>query len=141
MDMKKTLPALVLLTLIAGGLSLGFVAQADVEGPIEGCTMSRDINISDCPGEGVECLFSSTEWNCGVCCLVDTMYKITDWIFVVLIGIAAIFVILGAMNLLMSGGSEQKVTSGRNYIMYAFIGLIVGFLAKAIPAIVVFIVG
>jgi len=42
---------------------------------------------------------------------------------------------------LMSAGDTTKVSSGRNYIMYAAIGLIVGFLAKAIPAIVKLAVG
>jgi len=69
------------------------------------------------------------------------MYSITDWIFVILVGLAGIFVIIGAMNLLTSAGDPAKVTSGRNYIMYAAIGLVVGLLSKAVPALVRLISG
>jgi len=41
----------------------------------------------------------------------------------------------------MSAGSPEKVSSGRQYIMYAAIGLIVGLLAKAIPSLVRMIAG
>jgi len=45
------------------------------------------------------------------------------------------------MTLLMAAGAPEKVTSGRNYIMYAALGLIVGLLAKAIPGLVRMIAG
>ena len=45
------------------------------------------------------------------------------------------------MNLIMAAGDPSKVTTGRQYVMYAVIGLIVGFLARAIPAIVKLAVG
>lgn len=73
--------------------------------------------------------------------LLNALYGITDWIFVVLIALAGIFVIMGAMNILTSGGDPSKVSSGRQYIMYAMIGLLLAFLARAIPGIVRLIVG
>ena len=69
-------------------------------------------------------------------CVMNTLYSITDWIFVILVALAGIFVIIGAFTLLTAAGSPEKVTSGRNYILYAAIGLIVGLLAKAIPSLV-----
>jgi len=42
---------------------------------------------------------------------------------------------------LMSSGVPEKVTSGRNYILYAAIGLVVGLLSKALPALVKLISG
>lgn len=116
-------------------------AGGEVEGVLTGCTLTVEAaRLEGCAELNTFCDFE-TNPKCGVCCFLQTLYKITDWIFVILIAVAALFVIIGAMNLLMSAGDPGKVTSGRNYVMYAVIGLIVGFLAKAIPAIVKLAVG
>jgi len=140
--MKRILSVSILISLIGLGI-LGpvFAVQAATEGVLKGCFLTEEAaRLTDCPQSATEfCGFASS--TCGVCCLLQTLYNVTDWIFVILVGVASIFVIIGAMNLLMSAGDTTKVSSGRNYIMYAAIGLIVGFLAKAIPAIVKLVVG
>ena len=139
--MKKIFFLLALASFISLGILTfaSFVqAQTTTEGVLEGCTITQSgALLSGCT---TECNFN-TNATCGVCCFLNTLYNVTDWIFVILVGVASIFVIIGAMNLLMSAGDTTKVSSGRNYIMYAAIGLIVGFLAKAIPAIVKLAVG
>ncbi|MDD2697068.1 MAG: hypothetical protein PHE52_02840, partial [Candidatus Pacebacteria bacterium] len=127
---------------LAGGLLTGFFAQAQTttEGPLESCTIrGSGVGITDCPG-GEECVFADNS-KCGICCLLNALYSVTDWIFVVLIALAGIFIVMGAMNIIMSGGDPSKVSSGRQYIMYAMIGLLLGFLTRAIPGIVRLIVG
>ena len=115
--------------------------EEKVEGVLEGCTLEVEAaQLSGCPVSPAKCNFE-THPRCGVCCFLQTLYKVTDWMFVILIAVSALYVIIGAMNLLMSAGDPGKVTSGRNYVMYAVIGLIVGGLAKAIPAIVKLAVG
>ena len=140
--MKRILSVSILISLIGLGI-LGpvFAVQAVTEGVLKGCYLTEEAaRLTDCPQNATEfCDFASS--TCGVCCFLNTLYNVTDWIFVILVGVASIFVIIGAMNLLMSAGDPSKVSSGRNYIMYAAIGLIVGFLAKAIPAIVKLAVG
>jgi len=147
--MKRILSVSIFITLIAGGL-MNFVlpVQAAEEGVLDGCWVTE-------PGAWLEGCVTTTEAvkttptkcvfeanaKCGVCCFMQTLYKVTDWIFVILVALAGLFVIIGAMNLLMSAGDPSKVSSGRQYIMYAAIGLVVGFLAKAIPAIVRLAVG
>ena len=148
--MKKTLSALILTTFIAGGLmALAIPVQAQEGGVLEGCWVTDPgAWLSGCVTTTAattktadnKCVFENTP-GCGVCCFTQTLYKVTDWFFVILVALAGIYVVMGAMNLLMSGGDPSKVTSGRNYIMYALIGLIIGFLAKAIPAIVKLAVG
>jgi hypothetical protein len=69
------------------------------------------------------------------------MNAAVDWIFVVLVVLAVVFTILGAFNIIMSQGDPGKVDSGRNYIMFAAIGLIAAFIARAIPSIVKAIMG
>ena len=139
--MKKIFSTLTLLALVAGGM-LVFVspvrALTSAEGVIEGCTIT--VNAALLEGCTADCNFDANA-KCGICCLLQTLYKITDWIFVILISLAGLFVVIGAMTLLMSAGDSSKVSSGRNYVMYAVIGLIVGLLARAIPAIVRLVVG
>jgi hypothetical protein len=114
------------------------VASAQITQAPENCTLKYDFSDFDeacTPGDSV----NISEH--GMCCLLNTLYNVTDWIFVILVGLASIFVILGAMTLIMAAGSPEKVSSGRNYIMYAAIGLLVAFLAKAIPGVVKLIAG
>jgi hypothetical protein len=77
----------------------------------------------------------------GMCCVMNSIYNITDWIFMILVAIAAIMVLYGAYSLLTGGGNAEKITTGRNYIIYAAVGLAVAFLAKAVPGVVKIIVG
>jgi len=165
--MKKILSGLILISFLA----VLIIPQAVLaQGPVSCCELGRDIKLGDvtykdthligekgctsgtktigsdaddaCPIEAG----SETESNCytpkwGMICFLNTLYGITDWVFVALIALAGIFVVLGAFNIVTSSGSPEKVTSGRNYVLYAAIGLAVAFLARAIPAIVRMIVG
>jgi len=89
------------------------------------------------PTQTTSCI--TDKW--GMICFFNTLYVVTDWIFAILIAIAAIMVLFGAFTLVTAAGAPEKVTSGRNYILYAAIGLIIAFLAKAIPAIVKTVAG
>ena len=73
---------------------------------------------------------------CGMCCVLNTVYNVTDWIFIFLVVIVAVFVLIGAFNFITSAGDPEKTKSGRNYILYAAVGLAVAFLAKAVPGLV-----
>ncbi len=151
--MKKILSVLVL----ASFLALVIVPVASAESaPKECCTLKRDISLEgaactkgsvaapttgaagDCTGS--HCSISGSD-NWGMFCLMNTLYSVTDWIFVVLIAISGVMVIMGAFTLLTSAGNPEKTTAGRNYILYAVIGLVVGFFARAIPSLVRMVVG
>lgn len=75
---------------------------------------------------------TTKQW--GLICLLASIKSITDWIFNFLIVFVGIMVIFGAFTLVTSAGDPQKVKNGRNYILYACIGMIAGFLSKALPA-------
>jgi len=139
--MKKILPALVLIGFLT--VLLAPVAVSAQAGAPEGCTITHDLSDLtgiDCPASG-ECLFDSETYDCGMCCVMNAIYTVTDWIFIILVAFAAVMVLFGAFTLLTAAGVPEKVTSGRNYIIYAAVGLAVGLLAKAIPAIVKVILG
>jgi len=150
--MKKIFSVLVVIGFLAV-LAVPVFAQ---EPPSECCALKRAITLdtSSCGagsiaapnaeaaggcGTGIYCSDSAAKW--GMFCIMNTLYSITDWIFVILVALAGIFIVIGAMTLLTSAGSPEKVSGGRNYIMYAAIGLIVGLLAKAIPSLVRMIAG
>ena len=142
--MKKVLTALLLTGLLTVSIApVGVLAADPVPdssvGPPESCTMTRNVGIADCQESG-ECVFATNKI-CGMCCLLQTLYNITDWIFVILVALVTIFVVMGAFTLLTSSGNTEKTKSGREYILYAAIGLLVGFLARAVPALVRLISG
>ncbi len=136
--MKKVLASLVLASCLAV-LAVSFTrAATDITAPTQ-CEMKRSVTVSSdltCT-DGHKYDIDSTE---GICCVLNTMYNITDWIFVILVGIAGVFIIIGAMNLVMAAGSPDKVKSGRDYIMFAAIGLFIAFIARAIPGLVLLVV-
>ena len=135
--MKKILPVLLSISLLVVSL-LPIAGLAITTAAPENCTLKYDLTSVDS-----HCIkdkpVSIADY--GMCCLLNTIYNVTNWIFVILVGIVMIFVIMGAFILVTAAGSPEKVTSGRNYVLYAAIGLIVAFLAKAVPGIVKIIVG
>ncbi len=137
---KKILPIFIIASFFVF-LGVPQIASAVVTAAPTDCRITRDLSgiDADCNG-GTTAVEVSIE-DYGMCCFVNTLYNITDWIFVILVALAALFAIIGAFSLLTSAGDPSKVTSGRNYILYAAIGLIVGLLAKAIPNLVMMIAG
>jgi hypothetical protein len=138
--MKKTLISLSLIGFLAVTLLIPVGALGATQGPPNACTMSRDVNVEGCPSSG-ECSFNSDTSPCGICCLLQTVYSVTDWIFVLLVALTTVFVIWGAFKILTAKDSAEEVGKGRQYIMYAALGLLVAFLAKAVPQIVKVVAG
>ena len=152
--MKKFFSALVLVGFFVV-LALPLMVSAQ-EAPKECCVLKRAIELegvscsaddiaasgptaaTEC-GSNTYCADSGPKW--GMFCLMNTFYSITDWIFVIMVAIAGLLIIIGAFILLTSAGTPEKISSGRGYIMYAAIGLIVGLLSKAVPALVKMISG
>jgi hypothetical protein len=142
--MAKKLAILILLIALAAPLVTS--AQA-----ISGCTLGRNITyggITYSKGIKVENPEESTlpicanpaaadcksdDW--GTVCLLNSIYNVTDWISFILIAVAAIMIIMGAFTLATAAGAPEKVTAGRNYIIFAVVGLVVAMLSRAIPAI------
>ena len=77
----------------------------------------------------------------GLIALINTLNAAVDWIFMIMIVLTVLLGIWGAMNIVMAAGDAGKVNTGRNYIMYAAGGLIIAFLARAIPNLVKSVMG
>ena len=66
--------------------------------------------------------------------LADAVDTIVNMLFTFLIIIAVVLFIWGGVVIVSSGGDAEKVTQGRNIILYAVVGLVVAFLSKAFAA-------
>jgi len=163
--MKKISTGLILLAFLAV-LVVPAISSAVGESPQECCRLKRSVNIGEINTTGVvsglesdgsaratkvvgqpggACDISTTidvttqKW--GIYCLINAVQTAVDWVFVFLVVLTVLFVILGAYDILTSAGSPEKITTGRNYILYAAIGLIVAFIARAVPGLVKAIMG
>lgn len=107
-----------------------------VEGTIyeKGQTVGYEVDDDKCNVTTPPSVRTHTTKQWGLICLLASVKSITDWIFNFLIVFVGVMVIFGAFTLVTSAGDPQKVKNGRNYILYAGIGMIAGFLAKAFPA-------
>jgi hypothetical protein len=102
------------------------------------CTLKEDITDIDPACKKGETV-SIEQY--GACCLVNTLYVVTTWLFAIIMVIVGIMIIIGAFSIITAGGSPEKVTSGRNLILYAVIGMVVAWFAKAIPGIAKMLIG
>jgi magnesium-transporting ATPase (P-type) len=139
--MKKISPALVLLSL-AAVIAIPSIGLAQAP---ESCTIRANTGITGCPSVGRTATYTETygpnQVSGAICCLMSTINNIINWIFFFLLVVAVIVGIIGAYNIITAGGSAEKVETGRKFIMYAIIGVIVALFAKAIPAIAKMLVG
>jgi hypothetical protein len=142
--MRKIISAIVSLSFLGLMIAPMVLAQVTPMPEITQCKMRHNfVNFTgfNCPNVNTNCPYNSTNWTCGACCLLDTIYTVTDWVFYIVLAFVIIFIMLGAFTIMTAGGAPEKVNTGRNYIIYAIVGLIVGLMAKMIPYIAKAIIG
>jgi len=90
------------------------------------------------PGCSKDATISADQASTSLCCVLDAMANVTDWIFYILSVVVALLAIYGAFVITTAAGDPNKVTSGRQILTFALIGLVVALVAKYLPYIVVF---
>ena len=55
-----------------------------------------------------------------------------NWIFSIIMLLAAIVLLIGAFNILTAGGDSAKVTTGKNWIIYGIIGVILALMSQGL---------
>jgi len=85
-----------------------------------------------CPG-------SSQSW--AMFCLFNTIYNITETIFIILMAIVGIFGVSGGFLIITSAGNPTKFQKGKNFIIFSLIGLALALLAKFFPDFIRFFLG
>jgi len=137
--LKKILPALFLISFLTVLIAPVVVSAVEEPGEMAGtCTLTHDFGGWEkvrCPASGA-CDFDNPTYDCPMCCAMNAIYSVTDWIFIGVLAFVVIFILIGAFTMMTAAGSPEKVTSGRNYIIWAMVGAIVAALAKSIPSIV-----
>lgn len=139
--MRKIFSALLAISFLAvmmtPMLALAQATQCTLKHTITGFTNCAVTNVVCDIGGG--CAFPMSEW--GMCCILDALYTATDWIFIILIIFVGLLIIWGGFSIATAGGSPEKVQAGRNFILYALIGLAVALLSKALPSVVKALLG
>ena len=143
--MKKALLILALVGLIAPTLAL---AQMDAP---DSCIIRSDpsdmipqcSSIGQCAQVGQECDYEDEHAGVtgAMCCLFSTINYIVNWLFMVIMILVVILILIGAFTLITASGSEEGVAKGRNYIVFALIGVAVALLARALPYLIRSIMG
>ena len=65
-----------------------------------------------------------------------TLDRITNWLFAILLLIAAIFIIVAAFYFVTASGDPDKTKKARDFVLYAMIGVLVAFAAKGLVILV-----
>jgi hypothetical protein len=103
------------------------VDQDQINGALcNGANINLDTN-SDLPANGNSC-----KTNNGGPDLTATIKKIINILSILVGAIAVIMIIFGGFRYVTSGGSDSSVSSAKNTILYAVIGLIIVALAQVI---------
>lgn len=127
--MKKTITNVLrgLLIVPALALAVGFAAVPAAE-PVSAFSQSISDGAGSAKGEGQgDCLFGGGE------CAGDGIFTTITNVLLFLVGaISVIMLIIGGIRYTISGGDSTAVTSAKNTILYAVIGIIVSLLAYAI---------
>ena len=120
--------------IFVAGLLLITTSNISAAEPVSGCTLKHAITISGVETAKGAVISESTD-NWGMLCLLDAVYSVTDWIFYSLLALVTVFTIWGGFKIVTAGGNAEEVAKGRDFVVYATVGLIVAFLSKVIPSI------
>jgi Type IV secretion system pilin len=125
---------LILTAIYAFALSLTpGVAMLSLAGTAHAAT---DIQNSLCNGSNLSAPGSSNSGNCtdttngsGVNNIVNTVITVFSWVVGV---VSVIMIIVGGFKYVTSGGESSGVTSAKNTILYAIVGLIIVAISQVI---------
>jgi hypothetical protein len=133
--MKKIIPSLILISLLA---LVAVPMVVNGQAMVTSCTIrtTEVTQLTECAGVPSSAPYD--EW--AICCIMDRIYMITNWIFILLMALAVIFVLYGGFLIIAAGGSEERVLKGRSFIMWAVVGFAIAILAKALPKIAYYLV-
>ena len=77
-----------------------------------------------------------------ICCGPNSvLYRLMNWLFTILLVVAAIFIIVAAFMFVTASGDPDKTKTARNFVLYALIGVLVAFGAKGLVSLVGTIAG
>lgn len=72
---------------------------------------------------------------------LDVLDSFVDWLYALLLIVAAFYLVWGALDYVLGGGDATKIESGRNKIKYALIGVAIAVVSKGLVTIVMDLLG
>ena len=140
--MKKILPALVLGSLLIGLIvPVAVFAQPETLPDTCSVTTAKIKAAGTCVAALPDPCNPETDTNCGICCMLNTIYVATNWLFMILMLVAVIMIVVGGFLFITASGDPEKAGKAKTYIVYALIGIAIALFAKILPAIIKFIMG
>ena len=73
--------------------------------------------------------------------VMTVLERIVDWLFTILLVVAAIFIVVAGYYFVTATGNPETVSKARNFVMYALIGVAVAVASRGLVALVRRIVG
>ncbi len=73
--------------------------------------------------------------------ITDLLDNVTNWLFSILLVTAAIFIIIAGFYFVTASGDPDKTKKARDFVLYALIGVLVGFAARGLVYLVGTIAG
>ena len=92
--------------------------------------LQEALEVEGCPMG--PCIYEDNR-QCGICCLLSTIVYITNWVFVFLLTLTVALVLFGAFNIITAAGDANKLKKGKDFILWAAIGLGVALMSRAVP--------
>ncbi len=124
--MIKTIKNVLAGLLIVPALAFGVSLVAPVDSASAQLSAQGGVNAARPSGQEATCLFTNDTCTNGI------FTTIVNVLLFIIGAISVIMLIIGGIKYTISGGDSSAVTSAKNTILYAIIGLIVAFLAFAI---------
>ena len=151
--MRKSLLNLILLSLLFFLLT-PLLILATIDEPLNCCKIGKTIIVEGTTyskgqtvGSKSTCNLTGTntshpnEKRWTLICLLSTITLITDWIFIFSMTFVGLMIIIGGYTITTAAGSPEKINKGKNYILFALIGMVVGLLSTGIPDLIEFMLG
>jgi len=68
--------------------------------------------------------------------VTGTLEKIANWLFYILLFVAAIFIVIAGVSFVTAQGDPEKFKKAKDTVLYAVVGIVVALLSKGIVALV-----
>jgi len=65
---------------------------------------------------------------------IEALRTLTDWLFVILVVVAVVFIIMAALQFITGGGDPTAVSQARTKLIWAAVGVGIALLARGLPA-------
>lgn len=73
--------------------------------------------------------------------IMYTLDRIIDWLFTILLVVAAMFIVISAYFFVTAQGDPDQVKKARNFVLYTLVGVLVAFGARGLVQLMRQVVG